>query len=336
MTPITNSKINFLIIAFLALLTAFSSHANPAPHAYSYVSPQAATDEQGRLLWREAYHPYSSRLLFQSPIKTITALASSSAPSRTHCTVFLTTSLPPCSPFPCELESIQDYGTNDRWFTGKPYEEDTGLSYFGARSYDPLLGRFMGVDPQGFDEKNLHSFNRYAYGNNNPYKYVDPDGEAAILLWAFGGALFLHDVLAPPQPVPGHPGAINSVITIPGPLGTIGASAKVGASAAKEALQHGEGVAKGVGIIAKNGTEITGLTKHGVDRVIGDGAKRAGTKPDAILDAFKNPTKIKEGVDSQGRPFKIYTGENARVVINPETGKIVSTNPLSREGAHLP
>ncbi len=48
---------------------------------------------------------------------------------------------------------------------------------------------------------------------------------------------------------------------------------------------------------------ITGLTRHGVDRVIGDGAKRAGTKPDAILDAVRNPTKITEGVDSLGRPF---------------------------------
>jgi hypothetical protein len=96
------------------------------------------------------------------------------------------------------------------------------------------------------------------------------------------------------------------------------------------------GQAKGTGIVAKDGTAITGLTKHGVDRAIGDGTKRAGTKPDAILDAIKNPTKIKEGVDNFGRPFKVYTGENARVVINPETGKIISTNPLSRDGAHLP
>jgi len=94
--------------------------------------------------------------------------------------------------------------------------------------------------------------------------------------------------------------------------------------------------AKGAGIVAKDGTKITGFTTHGVDRAIGDGAKRAGTTPDAILDAVKNPSKIKEGVDSQGRPFKVYTGDNARVVINPETGKVVSTNPLSREGAHLP
>jgi len=50
----------------------------------------------------------------------------------------------------------------------------------------------MGVDPKSFTEANPHSFNRYAYGNNNPYKYVDPDGEAAlpvvILGWYTVGA----------------------------------------------------------------------------------------------------------------------------------------------------
>ena len=72
---------------------------------------------------------------------------------------------------------------NRQFFHGKAFDADTGLSYFGARYYDPVVGRFMGVDAQGFDEKNLHSFNRYAYGNNNPYKYLDSDGNAAFLIF---------------------------------------------------------------------------------------------------------------------------------------------------------
>ncbi len=86
-------------------------------------------------------------------------------------------------------------------------------------------------------------------------------------------------------------------------------------------------------IIAKNGTEITGLVRHGVQRAIGDGASRAGVRPQAVLDALKNPNKIVEGVDNQGRPFQIFNGQNARVVVNPQTGKIVSMNPFSG-GAH--
>jgi RHS repeat-associated protein len=65
-------------------------------------------------------------------------------------------------------------------FHGKAFDDDTGLSYMGARYYDPVLGRFMGIDPLDFREDNLHSFNRYAYANNNPYKYVDPDGKDAL------------------------------------------------------------------------------------------------------------------------------------------------------------
>lgn len=110
--------------------------------------------------------------------------------------------------------------------------------------------------------------------------------------------------------------------------GVFGSLGKFGDDAAKVVSNSGARIA------AKDGTEITGLTRHGVDRVIGDGGKRAGTKPDAILNAIKSPIKIKEGVDSQGRPFKVYTGENARVVVNPETGKIISTNPLSGAGAN--
>jgi len=46
-----------------------------------------------------------------------------------------------------------------------------------ARYYDPLIGRFYSNDPIGFHD--VHSFNRYAYANNNPYKYVDPDGRSS-------------------------------------------------------------------------------------------------------------------------------------------------------------
>lgn len=87
-------------------------------------------------------------------------------------------------------EKYQPYGdritndsaasTNKRWYTGHQQDTETGLVYAGARYYDPVIGRFMAVDPVSFTEKNLHSFNRYNYGNNNPYKYIDPDGRAVV------------------------------------------------------------------------------------------------------------------------------------------------------------
>jgi RHS repeat-associated protein len=80
---------------------------------------------------------------------------------------------------------------NKLWYTGKPEEEALGLSYFWARWYNPKLGRFMGMDPVEAQAENLHSFNRYAYANNNPYKFVDPDGNVPIplIIWGMGAAV---------------------------------------------------------------------------------------------------------------------------------------------------
>ena len=90
-----------------------------------------------------------------------------------------------------DKRNVQAAGLSNRqWFHGKPVDEDTGLSYFGARYYDATLGRFMGVDPVTFQVGNYHSFNRYAYGNNNPYRFTDPDGHSpidiAFLAWDMG------------------------------------------------------------------------------------------------------------------------------------------------------
>jgi hypothetical protein len=45
---------------------------------------------------------------------------------------------------------------------------------------NPALARFIANDPvnsqEHLKEGNVQGFNRYAYANNNPYKYVDPDG----------------------------------------------------------------------------------------------------------------------------------------------------------------
>jgi RHS repeat-associated protein len=82
-------------------------------------------------------------------------------------------------PYGDRLNNQAASSNNKLWFAGKPFDSNTGLSYMGARYYDPVLGRFMGVDPVGYQEANIHSSNRYAYANNNPYKFVDRDGRYA-------------------------------------------------------------------------------------------------------------------------------------------------------------
>jgi RHS repeat-associated protein len=69
---------------------------------------------------------------------------------------------------------------NSQWYTGHRQDAESGLVYMGARHYDPLIGRFLSIDPAPFTESNPHSFNRYAYANNNPVKFVDPDGNDSV------------------------------------------------------------------------------------------------------------------------------------------------------------
>jgi len=47
---------------------------------------------------------------------------------------------------------------------------------YGARRYDPQIGRFISPDTIIPDPGNPQSFNRYAYVNNNPQRYTDPSG----------------------------------------------------------------------------------------------------------------------------------------------------------------
>ncbi|MBU0706385.1 LysM peptidoglycan-binding domain-containing protein [Patescibacteria group bacterium] len=73
-------------------------------------------------------------------------------------------------------ESAPNAPQTDHKFTGKELDDETGLYYYGARYYDPLIGRFVSVDPVEGDLKNPQTFNKYTYVLNNPVMLVDPTG----------------------------------------------------------------------------------------------------------------------------------------------------------------
>jgi RHS repeat-associated protein len=63
-------------------------------------------------------------------------------------------------------------------FTGKKQDDETGLVYFGARYYDPSLGRFISPDTIVQSPSDPQTLNRYSYVSNNPVNRVDPDGRS--------------------------------------------------------------------------------------------------------------------------------------------------------------
>ena len=109
-------------------------------------SPQSGSDSSGTVVWTESYTPYGEKWE--------------------------------------KTPRSNDLGG----FTGHVSDSATGLTYMQARYYDPVIGRFYSNDPVDVlghmtrGNSIANGFNRYAYANNNPYKYTDPDGEFSICL----------------------------------------------------------------------------------------------------------------------------------------------------------
>ena len=155
----------YVLVALFSVLLSVPAHAERTVtyyHTDVLGSIVAATDEGGDVVWRKTYDPYGNEVIETG-------------------------------------ESSQNNVNGDlevQTYTGKPYDEETGLVYLNQRYYDPQIRRFMGIDPVGFRVDTPVSFNRYAYANNNPYKFVDPDGRAANLAMQ-GGYLGARGTITP-------------------------------------------------------------------------------------------------------------------------------------------
>ncbi len=72
-------------------------------------------------------------------------------------------------------QGTKDFPTK---FTGKRFDDSSGLYYYGARYYDPVLGRFTQPDTIVQSPSDPQTLNRYTYCRNNPLIYTDPSGHS--------------------------------------------------------------------------------------------------------------------------------------------------------------
>jgi RHS repeat-associated protein len=71
-------------------------------------------------------------------------------------------------------------------FTGREWDEESGLYYYRARYYNPEIGRFLQVDPDPgrLSGPNSH-LNKYTYVNNFPTALIDPSGRSILSTFTF-------------------------------------------------------------------------------------------------------------------------------------------------------
>ena len=73
------------------------------------------------------------------------------------------------------LGSISAIG-NPWMFTGRQFDEETGLYNYRTRYLDSSKGRFISRDSIGTWADAEHLGNGYTYAANNPFSFIDPDG----------------------------------------------------------------------------------------------------------------------------------------------------------------
>jgi RHS repeat-associated protein len=80
-------------------------------------------------------------------------------------------------------------GNGDRGFTGHEHLDEVALIHMNGRVYDPLLAKFLSVDPVVGNPNDLQAYNRYGYVFNQPTRYADPSGNCPVCFLIFAAGL---------------------------------------------------------------------------------------------------------------------------------------------------
>jgi len=158
----------FVLVVLLVILSTGIAFAGRKIYSYHNApdgTPLIITDEKANIVWQADYKPFG------------------------------------------EEQSVTGTIENNKRFISKEKDAETGLIYINHRYLDPKTGRFITPDPIGpvnpWNSKtnyemllNPQRLNPYAYGLNNPYRYIDENGKwptevhNKIIATAFSGGKY--------------------------------------------------------------------------------------------------------------------------------------------------
>jgi len=235
------------------------------------------------------------------------------------------------------------------YFTGKEFDEKIGLYYYGARYYNPLIGKFITPDTIVQAASNPQTLNRYSYCGNNPINRIDPTGHSwfsnffkAIGIAIVGAALtiFSGGALAPLVGAywAGVAGGALAGATIGGSLaaatagnvtmgilaGAVGGAVFAGLSPGLSAL--GDGLARGVTLGGASGplTQGAAMASNFISGALGGAASGAAVAGTTGADVGK--TALMGGVIAGG----ISLGRDVAFLMRAETARSSNLDPLGR------
>lgn len=155
-------KIISIITLVIFLRTGFALAADQVYFYYTdpVGTPLAMSDATGAVVWKTDYLPFGEETVSTSTVE------------------------------------------NNKMFVGKEKDSESGLNYFGARYMYAPTGRFNSSDSIGpvnamtgiVNAKiliNPQRLNCYVYGLNNPYRYIDADGNIPLdTIWDIGNVIY--------------------------------------------------------------------------------------------------------------------------------------------------
>jgi RHS repeat-associated protein len=206
-------------------------------------------------------------------------------------------------------------------YTGHVMDAESGLTYMQQRYQDPLLGRFLSVDPVVTDVKTGGLFNRYSYADNNPYRYKDPDGRSP-----FGVVAAIAVEIGYQMTVEGKSwnNLDGSNILVAGAIGAV-------LPGAATAIIRGGKAAKEVNTAMKAVDKLSGKPTNTANRAAKTAAamnrntEKAGT---AIADAASDSAKAAAGVVLKNETQNAVNNDQARSGGGPEARSKAEPAPV--------